>query len=77
LAGLRSRGCAEPISVAHRKLNASTTIWRGSRARRQRRDHCEAKELPTPRRLDWLRRSERNISHYDLSGTQCCFENAC
>ena len=47
LAGLRSRGCAEPISAAHRKLSASTTIWRDSRAHRQRRDYCEAKELPT------------------------------
>jgi hypothetical protein len=47
LAGLRSRGCSEPISAAHRKLSASTTIWRDSRAHAQRRDHCEAKELPT------------------------------
>jgi hypothetical protein len=47
LAGLRRRGCAEPISAAHRKLSSSTTIWRDSRAHRQRRDHSEAKELPT------------------------------
>jgi len=47
LAGLCSRGRAEPISAAHRKLSASPTIWRDSRAHRQRRDYCEAKELPT------------------------------
>jgi hypothetical protein len=47
LANLRSRGRAEPIFAAHRKLSASTTIWRDGRAHRQRRDHCEAKELPT------------------------------
>jgi hypothetical protein len=38
LAGLRSRGCAEPISAAHRKLSASTTIWRDGGAHGQRRD---------------------------------------
>ena len=47
LADLRSRRCAEPISAAHRKLSASTTIWRDSRANRQRRHHYAAKELPT------------------------------
>jgi hypothetical protein len=62
LADLRSRGRAEPISAAHRKLSASTTIWRDGPAHRKRRHHCEAKEcrqLPTPRRLDWLRRCKK------------------
>ena len=34
LPDLRSCGRAAPVSVAHRKLSASTTIWRDSRAHR-------------------------------------------
>ena len=45
LAKLRSRGRAEPISAAHHKLSALTTICRDNLARRQRRERLRSKRI--------------------------------
>jgi hypothetical protein len=65
LADLRSRRCAEPISAAHRKLSASTTIWAiaeqtDNAATITQQRNC--RQLPTPKRLDWPRRSRKEHS---------------